>query len=67
MTKKDINYIKKHLKLENCTVSKICGCLVNTEREKVCVFKENFLAQSDDDMEKYLKLDYRSSSAMLCR
>ena len=65
MTKKDINYIKKHLKLENCTVSKICGCLVNTEREKVCVFKENFLAQSDDDMEKYLKLEKKIFSNKL--
>lgn len=55
MTKADISFVKRSLKLNNNAASVLCGCVVNGDGQKICSFKENFLHVSDAEAEKYLK------------
>lgn len=56
MNKKEINEIKKQMTAANCNISRLCGCYVNGEKEKVSVWKSNFLSLPEEEMFKYLDI-----------
>lgn len=56
MKKKDILELKKRLKKDQCTFTKMCGCFVNTEKIIILELKETFLNLDEDDYFKYLEI-----------
>ena len=56
MRKKDILELKKRLKKEQCTFTKMCGCYVNGEKHSILKFRESFLNLDEDDYFKYLEI-----------
>ena len=49
MNKKEIAEIKKQFTPDRCAITRICGCYVNSEKEKQLGMKEAFLSLSDED------------------
>lgn len=56
MNKKDILELKKRLKKDYCTFTKMCGCYVNGEKNIILNFRETFLNLEDDEYFKYLEI-----------
>lgn len=56
MRKKDILELKKRLKKNHCTFTKMCGCYVNSEKSILLSFKENFLNLEEEEFFKYLEI-----------
>ncbi|GAA0076798.1 DUF4317 domain-containing protein [Clostridium sp. CTA-5] len=56
MKKKDILELKKRLKKDNCTFTKMCGCYVNGEKNILLNFRETFLNLDEDEYFKYLEI-----------
>ncbi|WP_102399852.1 DUF4317 domain-containing protein [Haloimpatiens massiliensis] len=56
MKRKDILELKKRLKKDHCTFTKLCGCYVNGEKNIVLNFRENFLNLDEDEYFKYLEI-----------
>ncbi|WP_455715391.1 DUF4317 family protein, partial [Anaerosporobacter sp.] len=43
MTKKDVSELKKRFKKDDCTFTKLCGCYVNGEINKILNLDETFV------------------------
>ncbi|MFX0549772.1 DUF4317 family protein [Hathewaya histolytica] len=56
MRKKDILELKKRLKKDHCTLTKMCGCYVNGEKHTILKFRESFLNLDEDEYFKYLEI-----------
>lgn len=56
MTKKEIAEIKKLLTPKNCSITRICGCYVDGEKNKKTELKQAFLALPEEDMFKYFEI-----------
>lgn len=56
MQRKDILELKKRLKKDYCTFTKMCGCYVNGEKNIILKFRETFLNLQEDDYFKYLEI-----------
>ncbi len=56
MTIKEIREIKKLYTKERCSVSRLCGCYVNAEKEKVASFSGSLLGMDDSEQYKYLEI-----------
>lgn len=56
MKKKDILELKKRLKKDQCTFTRMCGCFVNTEKNIILELRETFLNLDEDDYFKYLEI-----------
>ena len=62
MNKKEVMEIKRRLKKDACTITRLVGCYVNSSKEKVCTFNENFLNMQDDEIHKYLEIASKTLS-----
>lgn len=62
MTKQEIAEIKKLYTPRNCSITRICGCYVDGEKEKKAQFKDAFLALPEEEMFKYFQLLRKSLS-----
>ncbi len=60
--KKDILELKKRLKKDGCTFTRMCGCYVNAKREKVVNISETFLNLEDEEFYKYLEIAKKALS-----
>lgn len=56
MRKKDILELKKRLKKDYCTFTKMCGCYVNGKKNVILKFRETFLNLEEDDYFKFLEI-----------
>lgn len=56
MRKKDILELKKRLKKDHCTFTKMCGCYVSGEKHVILKFRETFLNLDEDEYFKYLEI-----------
>lgn len=56
MTKKDILELKKRLNKTDCSITRLCGCYVDSNKNKVLTLSETFLNLDDDEFYKYLDL-----------
>lgn len=56
MTKQEISEIKKLLTPKNCSITRICGCYVDGEKNKKTEFKEAFLSLPEEEIFKYFEL-----------
>lgn len=56
MTKRDILELKRRLKKSECTFTKMSGCYVNANKEKVLTFNQDFRDLKEEEYYKYLDL-----------
>lgn len=56
MRKKDILELKKRLKKDYCTFTKMCGCYISGEKHIILKFRETFLNLDEDEYFKYLEI-----------
>lgn len=56
MTKQEISEIKKLLTQKNCSITRICGCYVDGEKNKKTELKQAFLALPEEEMFKYFEI-----------
>ena len=56
MTKKDILEIKRRLSKNGCTFTRVCGCYVDADHNKVTKISETFLNLDDEEFYKYLDI-----------
>ncbi len=65
MNKKEISEIKKQFTPSNCTITRICGCYVDGEKEKKATIKEAFLSLPEEEMFKYFEIFRKNLSGTL--
>ena len=65
MRKKDILELKKRLKKDDCTFTKMCGCYVNGEKNIILKFNETFLNLDEDEFFKYLEIAKKTLSGTI--
>ena len=56
MDKKSINELRRRLKKDGCTFTKICGCYIEDNKNKVTNLDEIFLNLEDEEYFKYLEI-----------
>lgn len=56
MNKKEVMEIKRRFKKEGCTFTRMCGCYVDAEKNKVVNFGQTFLNLEDEEFYKYLEI-----------
>lgn len=56
MIKKEISEIKRQFTPSGCSISRICGCYVDGEKNKKTEFREAFLSLPEEDMFKYFEI-----------
>ncbi|WP_026889492.1 DUF4317 domain-containing protein [Clostridium beijerinckii] len=62
MNKKDILELKRRLKKDDCTFTKMCGCYVDGQKNIVLKFKETFLNLREEEFFKYLEIAKKTLS-----
>ncbi len=67
MTKQEISEIKKLLTPKNCSITRICGCYVDGEKNKKTELKQAFLALPEEEMFKYFEILRKTLSGTLGR
>lgn len=67
MFKTEINEIKKLFTLKKCSITRICGCYVDGEKNKKTELKEAFLSLPEEDMFKYFEIFRKTLSGTLGR
>ena len=67
MNKKEISEIKKQFTPENCSLTRICGCYVDGEKNKKTELKEAFLSLSEEEMFKYFEILKKTLSGTIGR
>lgn len=65
MNKKEIAEIKKQFTPANCTITRICGCYVDAEKNKKTKIKEAFLSLPEEEMFKYFDIFKKTMSGRL--
>ena len=55
MQRKDLMELKKRFKKDQCTFTRMTGCYVNSQKEKVVTLNEVFLNLPDEEYYKYLE------------
>ena len=65
MNKKEISEIKKQFTPENCSLTRICGCYVDGEKNKKTELKEAFLSLSEEEMFKYIDIFRKTLSGSI--
>ena len=65
MTKQEISEIKKLFTPKNCSITRICGCYVDGEKNKKTELKQAFLALPEEEMFKYFEILRKSLSGTI--
>lgn len=65
MNKKDITEIKRRFTKEGASFSRLTGCYVNSNKEKILNFRDTFLNLSDEEIFRYLEIAKKCMSGKL--
>ncbi|MBR1931356.1 MAG: DUF4317 domain-containing protein [Lachnospiraceae bacterium] len=65
MTKQEIGEIKKLFTQKNCSITRICGCYVDGEKNKKTELKQAFLSLPEEEMFKYFEILRKNLSGTL--
>lgn len=65
MNKKEISEIKKQFSHANCSITRICGCYVDGEKNKKTELREAFLSLSEEETFKYFEIFKKTLSGTL--
>ena len=63
--KKEVLELKRRLKKDQATFSRLVGCYVDCNHEKVCKFGGKFLTLEEDEYYKYLEISNKVLSGTL--
>lgn len=67
MNKKEVSEIRRQYVPERCTISRICGCYVDGEKNIKTTLKEAFLSLPEDDAFKYFTIFKKTLSGSIGR
>lgn len=67
MNKKEVLEIRKQFTPANCAVTRICGCYVNHEKEKLMESKDAFLSLPEEEAFKYFDIFKKTLSGTIGR
>ena len=67
MNKKEVAEIRRQYVPERCTISRICGCYVDAEKNIQTTMKEAFLSLPEDDAFKYFTIFKKTLSGTVGR
>lgn len=67
MIKQEIAEIRKLFTQNNCSITRICGCYVDGEKNKKTQFKQAFLALPEEEMFKYFEILRKTLSGSIGR
>lgn len=67
MNKKEVAEIRKQYTPERCTITRICGCYIDAEKNIKTELKEAFLSLPEDDAFKYFTIFKKTLSGTLGR
>lgn len=62
MNKKEVLEIKKRFTKNSCTFTKLCGCYIDGEKQKIVDISETFLNLEDEELYKYLDIAKKTLS-----
>lgn len=65
MIKQEVSEIKKLFTQKNCSITRICGCYVDGEKNKKTQFKQAFLSLPEEEMFKYFEILRKSLSGTM--
>jgi hypothetical protein len=65
MRKKDILELKRRLKKDECTFTRMCGCYVDGQKNIVLNLKETFLNLREEEFFKYLEIAKKTLSGTI--
>lgn len=65
MTRQEIAEIKKLLSPKRCSITRICGCYVDGEKNKKTELKQAFLALPEEEMFKYFEIFRKTLSGSI--
>lgn len=65
MNKKEVLELKRRFKKEAATFTRVCGCYVDGNHNKVCKFGNTFLNLEEDEFYKYLELANKALSGTI--
>lgn len=65
MDNKDVLELKRRFKKEACTFTRICGCYVSVDKEKITKISETFLNLEDEEFYKYLEIAKKTLSGKI--
>ena len=65
MNKREVTEIKRRLKKESVSISKMVGCYVDSSKEKVVKFRHSFLNLEDEEFYKYLEIANKAMSGTI--
>ena len=66
MNKKEVLELKRRFKKDAATFTKVCGCYVDGNHNKICKFANTFLNLEDDEYYKNCPTGYEIWSCMYC-
>lgn len=67
MVKQEISEIKKLFTQNNCSITRICGCYLDGEKNKKALFRQAFLALPEEEMFKYFEILRKTLSGSIGR
>ncbi len=67
MNRKEVNEIKKLYSPENCPVTRICGCFVDTDKNKKVEMKDAFMSLDEEAQFKYFDIFKKTLSGAIGR
>ena len=62
ITKGDVQELRRRLKKTECTFGRLCGCYVNSGKQIVTKFTEQFSELEEDEYYKYLEIAKKTFS-----
>ena len=65
ITKGDVQELRRRLKKTECTFGRMCGCYVNSGKQVVLKFGEQFSELEEDEFYKYLEIAKKTLSGTL--
>ncbi len=65
MNKKEVMEIKRRIKKENCTFTRVCGCYVDANQNRVTKIGRTFLNLEEEELYKYLEIAKKILSGTL--
>lgn len=65
MNKKEVLELKRRFKKEAATFTRVCGCYVDENHNKVCKFGNTFLNLEEDEFYKYLEIANKALSGTI--
>ncbi len=62
---RDILELKRRFKKENCTITRMCGCYVDSNKNKIVELNETFLNLDEAEFHKYLDIAKKALSGTI--